>query len=97
MPCTPATRLRCSRAARGNSGGKPPIEIRLSKKLRRSRIRRGWRTFRGGVVDTGAPVSVIGLKEARLYFQLLGIPFDRGKASTRSFKFGSNACKVKES
>jgi hypothetical protein len=36
---------------------------------------------------------VIGLKEARLYFKLLGIPFDRGQASTRSFKFGSTACK----
>jgi hypothetical protein len=74
-------------------GGKPPIEVRLAKKPRRSRIQRGWRTIRGGVVDTGAPVSVIELKEDRLYFQLYGIHFDRGKASTRSFKFGSTACK----
>jgi hypothetical protein len=48
------------------------------------------RKFRGGVVDTGAPYSVIGQIEARLYCQELDIPFSPAKPSNRRFRFGTS-------
>jgi hypothetical protein len=48
------------------------------------------RKFRGGVVDTGAPFSVIGQVKARLFCQELGITFSPAKPSKRRFRFGTS-------
>jgi transposase InsO family protein len=52
----------------------------------------GARVFRGAVIDTGAPHSVIGRAEAILYCAHLGIPFSPRLPSPRQFKFGNTLC-----
>lgn len=50
----------------------------------------GRRRFRGAVVDTGAPTSVIGRKEAELYCAMFGIRLKLLPSSrTRTFRFRS--------
>jgi hypothetical protein len=49
----------------------------------------GQRQFRGGVVDTGAPTSVLGIHEARLYAAELGVLLKlRADPKKRRFRFG---------
>jgi hypothetical protein len=55
----------------------------------------GARTFRGGVLDTGAPTTVIGVKEARLYAEEMGIRLSsRSNQAGRIFRFGIHPCKA---
>jgi hypothetical protein len=45
--------------------------------------------FRGAVLDTGAPASVIGLKEYHLYCEAMAIKMEiRPDLERRSFRFG---------
>jgi hypothetical protein len=59
---------------------------------RRHTPTQGKKYFRGAVIDTGAPNSVIGRTEAHMYCNRLGIKFSPGLPSARKFRFGSTVC-----